>query len=128
MLVSDLHNKCFVTTENTAGLSSAQTIFQYQLNGDLITGHYSGGTIRAGQLLGRVLSATTIELHFHCLTVEGALLAGCSTGSVSRDEQGLLCLTFDWAWLTGEHGGGVSRYVELSSAVVAQAATEIAAC
>src|SRR3712207_4668251 len=113
MLRVDIHDKRFVTVENAHGVSGADTVFHYRTEGALITGTYAGGRIRAGQLVGRVTSPETVELLFQCVTSEGELMAGQSSGRVGRDGAGRATLEFDWSWLTGDRSGGVSRYVEL---------------
>jgi lactoylglutathione lyase len=114
MLHVSIHDKRFAPVANPHGVSGADTVFHYRTDGDLITGSYGGGRIRAGQLVGRVTSPDTIELLYHCVTTDGALMAGESRGSVSRGEDGRVRLAFDWSWLTGDRGGGQSHYVELT--------------
>ena len=109
-----IHDKRFAPVANPHGLSGADTVFHYRTEGDLVTGSYGGGRVRAGQLIGRITSPETIELLYHCVTTDGALLAGESRGTVSRDEAGRARLAFDWAWLTGDRSGGESHYVELA--------------
>jgi hypothetical protein len=113
MLRVDVHDKRVTAVENAHGVSSADTVFHYRTDGSLITGTYAGGRIRAGQLVGRVTSPKTIELLFQCVTTEGELMAGQSSGRVGEDAAGRATLEFDWSWLTGDRSGGVSRYVEL---------------
>jgi len=48
-----LHGKRFTSTANPSGLSNAETVFQYFVNGAVVTGHYEGGAIVKGQLVGR---------------------------------------------------------------------------
>jgi hypothetical protein len=56
------------------------------------------------------------RLLFHCVTTDGGLMAGQSTGRVGRDETGRATLEFEWSWLTGDRSGGTSSYVELRDA------------
>jgi len=112
----DIHDKRFTAVENRHGVSGADTVFHYRTEGSLITGTYAGGRILAGHLVGRVTSADTIALLFQCVTTDGELMAGQSTGRVGRDDGGRATLEFDWSWLTGDRSGGTSRYVELRDA------------
>ena len=109
-----LNNRRFAVTHNTQGLSGAGTVFQYQVEGDVITGIYQGGRIRSGQQVGRITGLDTLELLYQCLTTEGELLAGWSRGTVGVDDAGRTTLSFEWGWLTGATGGGVSSYVEIA--------------
>jgi hypothetical protein len=108
-----LHDRRFVVAENAHGVSGADTVFHYRVDGAVITGTYAGGRVRAGQLVGRATAPDAIELLYHCVTTDGALLAGWSRGRVGVDGGGATTLAFEWGWLSGAEGGGESRYVEL---------------
>ena len=108
-----LNNKRFVATENNQGLSSALTVFHYFQEGEVITGTYSGGEIRQGQIVGKALGDNRIELLFHCLTLSGDLKAGHSTGVISINTSGVLELSFDWEWFGADPTGGKSYYIEV---------------
>ena len=108
-----LNDKKFVTTENKSGVSSDQTIFHYFQNGTMITGNYKGGSILEGFIIGRQIQASKIELLYQCLTTEGELKAGESTGKISATQSGKLKLEFEWNWLNGDLSGGKSEYIEI---------------
>jgi hypothetical protein len=108
-----LHDRRFVTTGNPHGVSGADTLFHYRMDGPVITGTYHGGRIRDGHLVGRAAGADAIETLYHCVTTDGDLLAGWSRGLVGADAAGRTTLAFDWGWLSGAKGGGQSHYVEL---------------
>lgn len=112
MLEFDLNDRKFITTGNEQGVSGGDTVFHYFSDSRVITGRYAGGRILEGQLIGRATSADTIEMRFQCITTDGELLSGASTGRISRNEEGYLELHFDWAWLTGEGTGGQSSHAE----------------
>jgi hypothetical protein len=101
-----LHDRRFVTTGNPHGVSGADTVFHYRMDGRTISGTYRGGRIRDGHLIGRATGAETIELLYHCVTTEGELLAGWSRGRVGTDLTGRTTLAFEWGWLSGAEGGG----------------------
>lgn len=83
-----LHNRRFAVSNNTHGLSGAGTVFHYLVEGDAISSTYQGGRIRLGTQVGRVTGADTLELLFHCLTLDGELLSGWSRGTVAVDKSG----------------------------------------
>lgn len=112
LIAQRLHGKTFVATANHSGLSDGRTLFHYLVDGDVITGTYTGGHILKGQLVGRVAGENRIELLYHCVTDEGQLLAGWSEGTVDLRDDGKTELAFTWGWLAGASGGGESRYVE----------------
>lgn len=108
----NLNNKRFVTAENNSGLSSHETVFDYRQQGDLITGTYQGGLIQTGQIIGKQLGPSSIKLLYHCLTKDGALMAGESTGILSMNGDKVQ-INFDWQWLNGDQSGGKSEYIEI---------------
>jgi len=112
-LAAELNGRRFVTISNAQGLSSAATIFRYEVDGHTITGHYAGGDVDAGRVVGRITGPSSIELLFQCVANDQRLLAGRSSGTVGRTEDGRLTLEFEWSWLAGSEGGGRSSYVEL---------------
>jgi hypothetical protein len=108
-----LHDRRFVTAGNPHGVSGADTVFHYRVEGPVITGTYQGGRIHEGHLVGRATGPDAIELLYHCVTIDGELLAGWSRGRVGATEDGQTTLTFEWGWLSGAEGGGDSQYVEV---------------
>lgn len=106
----NLNNKRFITVDNKEGLSSNETVFQYYQNGNTITGSYKGGAIVEGLLQIR---DNKIQLLYQCLTDEGELKAGQSTGLILKNEEGKLELKFEWNWLNGALTGGQSEYIEI---------------
>jgi hypothetical protein len=117
-----LHDRRFVTAENPHGVSGADTIFAYQVDGSVITGTCRGGRIREGHLIGHATGPDAIELPYHCSTTDGELLAGWSRGRVGVDEDGRTTLAFEWGWLSGAEGGGESRYFEAGAAAAPRVA------
>jgi hypothetical protein len=113
MLRHSIHDKRFVITANPHGLSTAETVFHYLVEGRSITGTYAGGRIRTGHVVGVTTSPETVEMLYHCITTDGELLAGHSRGHVSVDRDGRVKLDFNWSWLSGKAGGGQSQYLEL---------------
>lgn len=113
--VSDrLNNRRFAVANNSQGLSDARTLFEYRVDGDDISSTYQGGHIRIGHQVGRVTGPDTIELLYHCITLDGELRSGWSRGTVGSDEAGRTTLSFVWGWLSGAAGGGESSYVEFT--------------
>jgi hypothetical protein len=107
-----LHDRKFVTTGNPHGVSGADTVFHYRVDGPIITATYQGGRIRAGHVIARATGPDTIETLYHSITTDGELLSGWSRGHVGVDSDGRTTLAFEWGWLSGAEGGGQSQYVE----------------
>jgi hypothetical protein len=110
-----LNNRRFTVADNAHGLSGTGTVFHYHVEGNAISSTYHGGRIRMGNQVGRATGPDTIELLFHCLTLDGEILAGWSRGTVGVDHAGRTTLSFVWGWLSGATGGGESRYIEFAA-------------
>ncbi len=105
--------KRFRALENASGLSSSETIFTYRQEGSLITGEYKGGEIEFGNIVGKFIPPTTVELLFQCKTKNNALLSGKSEGVVQKNNNGKLTISFKWQWLSGAEGSGNSYHEEI---------------
>lgn len=110
----NLNQKKFITTNNENGLSSNETVFHYFQNDNTITGHYKGGAIVEGFIVGKQTDVSKIELLYQCLTTDGELKVGESKGIISKGQNGKLHLAFDWNWLNGDRSGGTSIYTEIT--------------
>jgi hypothetical protein len=108
-----VNGRRFGAIHNPAGRSSSATVFEYDVQDDLVSGKYAGGNIRTGSVVGRVVADDRIELLFQSVTEEGELVAGRSVGVVGQDPQGRLAIDFDWDWIYGASGGGHSRHAEI---------------
>jgi hypothetical protein len=75
-------------------------------------GNYHGGTIKTGNIVGRWIDPSTMEMLYHCITVTGELKAGRALASFSRDSSGIMHMHLDWQWLTGDQSQGTSQWVE----------------
>ena len=111
-----LHDRRFAVASNPHGVSGADTVFHYRVEGSAIVATYAGGRVASGHVLGRATGADSFETVDHGLTHDGALMAGWSRGRGGVDDDGRTTLDFEWGWLHGAEGGGHSRYVELRAA------------
>jgi hypothetical protein len=111
-----LHDRRFVPRANPHGVSGADTVFHYQVDGAALRATYRGGRVTLGHVVGRATGGDAIETLYHSLTADGELLAGWSRGRVGVDADGRTTLDFEWGWLAGAEGGGESSYVELRDA------------
>ena len=107
-----LHGRRFVTLGNPHGVSNADTVFDYRVEGSVVIAAYAGGRVRVGHVVGQATGLDTIETLYHAITTDGELLAGWSRGRVGVDSAGRTTLDFEWGWLSGAEGGGQSQYVE----------------
>jgi len=114
-LVSRLNGRTFVTTGNDHGLSTAETSFRYFVEGMIITGEYQGGEIVVGKIVGKATGPATIELLFQCVSADGKLICGQSSGHIGINNNGFVTLDFEWSWLTDDRSSGRSSYIEIQN-------------
>ncbi|MEM7405836.1 MAG: n-acetylglutamate synthase [Pseudomonadota bacterium] len=101
-------------TNSANGEVGAATQFEYHQTGQLLTGTYRGGSVRAGQLLGVVHDDDTLTFQYHHLNESGELMAGrCESTPVILD--GRLVMRERWQWLTGDRSAGTSEVEEVTS-------------
>jgi len=77
-----------------------------------ILGNYHGGTIKTGNVVGRWLDPSTMEMLYHCITVKSELKAGRAIAIFTHDSDGHLHMHLDWQWLTGDQSKGTSHWIE----------------
>ena len=108
----DLNDKIFISQTNTEnGEVSSETIFHYHQNEELIWAEYSGGIIKKGSLIGKVLEPQEIEFNYQHISVNGELRAGyCKSTIVQKD--GRIVLKENWQWFTGDQSKGYSELIE----------------
>ncbi|MFK7933372.1 MAG: hypothetical protein AB8G22_07670 [Saprospiraceae bacterium] len=108
----NFHNKTFQLLDNSAnGKVDDQTVFKYQQQGDLVTADYHGGTVIYGKIIAR-LDGSTLQMLYHCYTVDKELKAGKATAKISLTTAGKIKLSLDWQWLDNQ-GSGSSTYIEI---------------
>lgn len=109
------HQRRFRGRNNSAnGEVSHDTLFHYFQQGELLSGHYAGGAIAQGQLLGKVLPDGSLEFLYQHLNAAGELMAGRCRSTPARAPDGRLILHESWQWLTGDGSSGHSVVEEVS--------------
>ena len=98
-------------TEN--GETSAETIFHYQQEGEILSAAYAGGKIRKGQLLGIVDEEGRIDMCYHQVNDEGRLMTGRCSSTPEILPNGKIRLHEVWEWTSGDKTKGVSVIEEL---------------
>lgn len=109
----NFHLKKFALVDNSVnGKVNAETIFEYEQEGDLVTANYRGGGIRYGKIIAR-LENESLHMLYQCLTETDELKAGKAIAAISVTSENKLCLNLDWEWLGDESSKGTSEYVEI---------------
>jgi len=94
------------------GTVSTETTMTFVSEGEAgILGVYRGGAIRAGAVVARRTSDSTVEMLYHCVTATGELKAGQASARFAEDADRRLRMHLDWQWLTGDRTGGRSEWM-----------------
>ncbi len=106
--------KSFHPVRNTAnGETSAETIFRYVQNGNILTSDYSGGKIRQGHLIGRVDGQGRIDMRYHQVNSDNELMAGTCQSVPELLPNGKIRLHETWQWTSGDRSEGSSILEEI---------------
>jgi len=109
----NLNDKQFIAETNSeTGEVGDGTVFHYFQEGDLIWADYSGGSIKIGNIIGKVLSADVFEIRYQHLNKDGEMKTGYCLTTVSFTKDGKMQLNETWEWTSGGEGKGNSILVE----------------
>jgi len=108
----DLHDRRFVGVVNyDSGDANQDTVFYYDQVNDIVLGHYEGGRIRHGQILGRVMNDGRIDLVWQYLNIDGRLVAGTCISTPEILADGRYRLHEKWQTTLGPDAGLVGESV-----------------
>ncbi len=103
------NGKKFSPIRNTKNAeTSAETIFHYKQQGNLITADYEGGKIINGHLIGLVKDDGSIEMRYHQVNVNNELMTGICHSTPEIMQNGKIRLHENWQWTSGDHSKGNS--------------------
>lgn len=108
------NNKRFRTVLNSKnGETSAETIFIYKQEGNILTSTYNGGQIINGHLIGLVDSEGNIEMRYHQVNKNGKLMTGICYSTPEIMSSGKIKLYENWQWTSGDKSKGKSILAEI---------------
>ena len=108
------HNKKFKPVSNTDnGEISAETIFEYRQQGNMLISTYRGGQIKEGHLIGLVDKDGSIEMRYHQVNLKGELMTGICSSKPEMLENGKIRLHETWEWTSGDKSKGNSILEEI---------------
>lgn len=102
-----------VKTSETGEVSS-ETIFYYHQKDDLVWAEYSGGAVRFGNLIAKVLPDFSLEMRYQHLNAAGELMTGKCFSKPELLPDGRLRLYEKWQWTNGALSAGESVVEEIS--------------
>lgn len=110
------HNKRFSPISNTDnGETSAETVFHYQQEGNILSSSYAGGQIISGHLIGLVDAEGNIDIRYHQVNSKGELMTGICRSRPEILPDGRIRLHERWQWTSGDGSAGESVLEEIPS-------------
>ncbi len=108
------NNRKFRPLSNSEnGETSAETIFHYQQEGNVLTSTYSGGQIQQGHLIGLVDENGVIDMRYHQVNTKGELMTGFCKSTPEILADGRILLHESWQWTSGDCSEGSSVLEEI---------------
>ncbi len=105
----NFHNKKFTATKTAPnGVINNETVFEFEQNQDAVIAKYSGGKIKAGFLIGKILNENKFEFRFTQMHIDGVLDGGHSFCDIVITDDGRIRLIEHFEWQsTGEKGENI---------------------
>ena len=114
MSTINYNNRKFRAVQNTEnGETSAETVFHYRQEGNILTAEYAGGKIVKGHLIGLVDEAGDIDMRYHQVNSAGELMTGVCQSKPEILENGKIRLHETWEWTSGDMSRGESIIEEV---------------
>jgi hypothetical protein len=105
----DYNNRVFRPVSTSANSeTSAETVFHYKQQGNVISCEYRGGKISSGHLIGLVGENGNIEMRYHQVNDCNELLTGTCSSRPEILASGKIRLYEDWQWTCREGSKGQS--------------------
>lgn len=90
-----------------------ETLFHYHQTGDVVWAEYSGGEIRFGTLIAKVLDGGSLDMRYHHINVRGELMTGICRTTPELLPDGRLRLHEKWQWTSSDLSSGESIIEEI---------------
>ena len=108
--------RTFAPVSNSAtGEVGDGTLFHYHQIGDLVWAEYSGGEIRYGMLIAKVLDGGSLDMRYQHVNARGELMTGVCRSTPELLPDGRLRLYERWRWTSGDPSSGESVVEEVPS-------------
>ena len=97
------------------GEVNAATTFHYRQDDDIIWATYSGGSIRFGTLVGRVLDDDgTLDFRYQHVNAADEIMTGQCRSTLTILPDGRYRLDEKWQWTSGDRSAGESVVEEFT--------------
>ena len=108
------NGKVFQAIQNIGGGDvDSNTIFFYHQKDDYLWGHYEGGSLTIGVIIGKVMEDSSLKFSYWHFDSEGKLNGGFCH-SIPKFKDGTLYLHESWYWTQGRDGRGTSIIKEIN--------------
>lgn len=103
--------RAVVNTDN--GETSADTVFYYKQNYNIVTAEYAGGKIVKGQLIGLADENGALDFRYQQVNDKGEIMTGTCISVPEWIPNGKLRLHEKWKWTSGDFSEGESVVEEI---------------
>jgi len=108
------NGRIFTSIENTSnGEVNGQTIFHYHQEGKIVWAEYSGGEIKRGYLIGKVLDGGKLDFVYQHINDKDMIRIGKCKSSPNILPNGRIQMKEIWQWLNGDNSCGESIIEEV---------------
>lgn len=112
--VINYNNRKFRAVQNTEnGETSAETVFHYCQEANILSAEYAGGKIIKGHLIGLVDEVGNINMRYHQVNSLGELMTGICQSKPEILDNGKIRLHETWEWTSGDRSRGESVIEEI---------------
>jgi hypothetical protein len=102
-----------VNNNSENGETTADTIFHYIQEGNILTSNYSGGQIVKGHLIAKVAADGSLDMRYHQINMKGELTTGICLSIPEILPNGKIRLHEKWQWTSGDKSSGESILEEV---------------
>ncbi len=114
MSTINYNNRKFSAVQNTEnGETSAETVFHYHQEGNILSAEYAGGKIVKGHLIGLVDEDGNINMRYHQINSAGELMTGICQSKPEILDNRKIRLHEIWEWTSGDRSSGKSIVEEM---------------
>ena len=106
--------RTFRTVSNSeTGEVGDGTLFHYHQKENLVWAEYSGGQIRLGTLIAKVLDDGSLDMRYQHINANGDLMTGTCRSTPEPLPDGRIRLHEKWQWTSGDGSSGESVIEEI---------------
>ncbi|MEM9052314.1 MAG: n-acetylglutamate synthase [Bacteroidota bacterium] len=108
------HHRSFKPVQNSENAETTEeTVFLYEMHGNILTSSYSGGNIKKGHLIGLVDELGNIDMRYHQVNLKGEIMTGICQSKPEILSNGKIRLHETWQWTSGDCSKGTSILEEI---------------